>query len=76
MGLLNSVLLQAKTGSWDSSSCIMMSEKKISSVIGLKYYIYMNKMACFKILKLRGRGVGIFLSLACILKTRPQVIWK
>lgn len=28
MGLLNSVLLQAKTGSWDYSSCIMMSEKK------------------------------------------------
>lgn len=57
MGLLNSVLLQAKTGSWDSSSCIMMSEKKISSVIGLKYYIYMKEMACFKILKLRGRGL-------------------
>lgn len=28
MGLLNSVLLQAKTGSWDYSSCIMMSGKK------------------------------------------------
>lgn len=45
MGLLNSVILQARPRSWDDYSSIMMPEKENnlkcnrSSVIGLKYYI-------------------------------------
>lgn len=76
MGLLNSVLLQAKTGSWDSSSCIMMSEKKNLKCNRSEILHIYERNGLFQNIEIAREGVGIFLSLACILKTRPQVIWK
>lgn len=77
MGLLNSVILQARPWSWDCSSCIMMPEKENKLKCNRSEILHINERnSLFQNIELVWGGFGIFLILACILKTRPQVICK
>lgn len=55
MGLLNSVLLQAKTGSWDYSSCIMMSEKNLKYNRSEMLHTY-ERNGLFQNIEIAGEG--------------------